>query len=245
MTLDGTNTWLLRLPGDQTYVVDPGPLDEGHLQRVAAAGPLAGILLTHGHPDHVEGVDRLVEITGAPVLTGPGSHRPGSDRPGSHGPRSDRPRSDGPAGLEWIPAPGHTSDSVCFLIDVDGERAVLTGDTILGRGTAVVAFPDGDLGDYLDSLRRLEQLGRIPVLPGHGPVLADCSAAARYYLDHRRTRLEQVRAALAAGAGTPREVVEMVYADVDRSLWPWAEWSVRAQLAYLESRPHGVRWDTP
>jgi glyoxylase-like metal-dependent hydrolase (beta-lactamase superfamily II) len=239
MTLDGTNTWLLRLPGEQTYAVDPGPLDEGHLQAVAAAGPLAGILLTHGHPDHVEGVDRLVEITGAPVVTWPASDGPAGD-----GPAGDGPASNGPAGVERIPAPGHTSDSVCFLIDVDGERAVLTGDTILGRGTTVVAFPDGDLGDYLDSLRRLERFGRIPVLPGHGPALADCAAAARYYLDHRHARLEQVRAALAAGAGTASEVVEMVYADVDRSLWPWAELSVRAQLAYLESRPHGVRWDT-
>jgi Beta-lactamase associated winged helix domain len=85
----------------------------------------------------------------------------------------------------------------------------------------------------------------MPVLTGHGPALADCGAAARAYLDHRLARLAEVRAALAAGARTPREVVETVYADVDPALWPAAELSVRSQLAYLESSDRGVRWDTP
>jgi glyoxylase-like metal-dependent hydrolase (beta-lactamase superfamily II) len=120
--------------------------------------------------------------------------------------------------------------------------AVLTGDTILGRGTTVVAHPDGRLADYLDSLRRLAELPEgLAVLPGHGPELADARAAATYYLAHRAERLEQVRAALAAaGVGSeqanPREVVERVYADVDRVLWPAAELSVRAQLDYLRER---------
>jgi glyoxylase-like metal-dependent hydrolase (beta-lactamase superfamily II) len=222
MTLDGTNTWVLRPAGVRTsVVVDPGPLDEGHLRALAGHGPVGGILLTHGHPDHVEGLDRLIELTGAAVM-------------------------DESPGVERIVTPGHTGDSVCFLVDLDDQRAVLTGDTILGRGTTVVAHPDGDLGDYLHSLELLEALGPIPVLPGHGPPLTDCSAAARHYLEHRRARLEQVRRAVAAGAGTAAEVVEIVYADVDRSLWPFAEWSVRAQLAYLaaESSRTNVRWDT-
>lgn len=113
------------------------------------------------------------------------------------------------------------------------ERVVLTGDTILGRGTTVVAHPDGHLGDYLASLERLSAYQGIPALPGHGPALADCGAAADFYLAHRRARLDQVRAAVDAGARTAPEVVATVYADVDRSLWWAAEWSVRAQLEYL------------
>lgn len=215
MTLEGTNTWVLRaVPGD-AVVVDPGPLDEEHLRAVAGHGPVGGILITHGHPDHRDGVARFVELTGAAVLP---------------------PESCALAGLEItaLATPGHTADSVCFVVDGGGERAVLTGDTVLGRGTTVVAWPDGDLGDYLTSLERLAELGDLPVLPGHGPALAGCATAARFYLAHRRARLDQLRDARAAGAHTPAEVVEMVYADVDRALWPAAEWSVRAQLAYLE-----------
>jgi glyoxylase-like metal-dependent hydrolase (beta-lactamase superfamily II) len=136
---------------------------------------------------------------------------------------------------------------VCFVAGVDGEQVVLTGDTILGRGTTVVAHPDGDLSDYLESLGRLSELTGVPVLPGHGPALSDCGEAAAFYLEHRRARLEQVRAARAAGASTAAEVVQRVYADVDRSLWPAAEWSVRAQLAYLdrESSAGPQRLDPP
>ncbi len=222
MTLDGTNSWILRLPGTGTVVVDPGPLDEGHLAALAGYGPIAGILLTHGHVDHVEGVDRFRELTGAPVL-------------------------DSAPGVQRLVTPGHTADSVCFLVSEIEHPAVLTGDTVLGKGTTVVAYPDGDLGDYLASLEQLISLGPIPVLPGHGPPLADCAAAATFYLNHRRARLAQVREVVAGGARTPAEVVEIVYADVDRSVWFAAEMSVRAQLALLakESEPGTVWLDTP
>jgi glyoxylase-like metal-dependent hydrolase (beta-lactamase superfamily II) len=141
---------------------------------------------------------------------------------------------------ETVRTPGHTADSVCFRVALaDGDSpALLTGDTILGRGTTVVAWPDGDLGEYLTSLRLLAGAGPVPVLPGHGPALADCASAAIYYLRHREARLDQVRDALAAGATTAEEVVERVYADVERSLWPAATWSVRAQLAYLGRESH-------
>jgi glyoxylase-like metal-dependent hydrolase (beta-lactamase superfamily II) len=231
MTLDGTNTWVLRAPGAASgIVVDPGPLDEGHLRAVADAAQVAGILITHGHPDHTEGVPRFAELTGAPV-----------------GEANDR------AGLkiETLATPGHTVDSVCFVVSYpDGsEPAILTGDTILGRGTTVVAWPDGDLGDYLGSLRRLIRIGSpplpsghdvgpVPVLPGHGPALADLSAAAELYLRHREARLDQVREAIAAGDRTPEEVVARVYADVDRSLWTAAGWSVRAQMEFLRRESH-------
>jgi glyoxylase-like metal-dependent hydrolase (beta-lactamase superfamily II) len=213
MTLDGTNTWVLRAPhAPRAVVVDPGPLIEEHLRGVAALGAVEAILITHGHPDHTEGVPRFAELTGAPVLDFDGELTA--------------------AGLtiRAIDTPGHTRDSVCYV--VNGE-AVLAGDTLLGRGTTVVAWPDGDLGEYLASLRVLHGLGPMPVLPGHGPPLADCAAAAAFYQAHREARLEQVRAALAAGARTPSDVVRVVYADVDESLWPAAEATVQAQLAYL------------
>jgi glyoxylase-like metal-dependent hydrolase (beta-lactamase superfamily II) len=217
MTLDGTNTWVIRAPESaESVVVDPGPMLEEHLTAVAAHAPVGVILTTHGHPDHVEGLARLQELTGAPVGRSPellvgGVH------------------------MRTIATPGHTADSVCFLAEYDGERVVLTGDTILGRGTTVVAYPDGALGDYLDSLRRLALLGPVPVLPGHGPALDSCATAAGFYLEHRVARLAQVRAAREAGDRTPAEVVARVYADVDASVWPAAELSVRAQLAYLDA----------
>jgi glyoxylase-like metal-dependent hydrolase (beta-lactamase superfamily II) len=139
--------------------------------------------------------------------------------------------------VEVWASPGHTSDSLSFLLPGPaGAAAVLTGDTILGRGSTVVAHPDGVLADYLASLRRLASLTGVAVLPGHGPELPDAGAAAAGYLLHREQRLEQVRAVLSElPSAAPSDVVERVYAEVDRALWPAAELSVRAQLAYLRS----------
>ncbi len=231
MTLEGTNTWVLRAPGHEScIVVDPGPLHEAHLAAVAGCGPVAVVLLTHGHLDHSEGARRFAELTGAKVRALDPAHRLGDEGLGEGDVVAE-------AGLEvrvWA-TPGHTSDSLSFLLHEggDGPAAVLTGDTVLGRGTTVVAHPDGLLTDYLASLRRLRALDGLSVLPGHGPELADAGAVAAYYLRHREQRLAQVRAAVTAGAGTAEQVVETVYADVDRSLWPAATLSVRAQLDYL------------
>ncbi len=228
MTLDGTNTWLLRAPGSQScLVVDPGPDDATHLRAVAAAaGPVTEILLTHGHPDHADGAAAFRALTGAPVRALDPARRLGGEGLGE----GDVVAA---AGVEVrvLATPGHTSDSLCFAV---GD-AVLTGDTVLGRGSTVVAHPDGRLADYLASLRRLEDLGTRTVLPGHGPELPDLAAATRAYLAHREERLAQVRAALdtLGPDASPRAVVELVYADVDPVLWPAAEWSVRAQLDYL------------
>ena len=237
MTLDGTNTWLLAEPGsDQVVVVDPGPLDEGHLQNVLrhvtdSGRRVALTLLTHGHADHAESADRFHALTGAPVRAFGRGHddiRPGETiRVG---------------GLEVlaVETPGHTSDSYSFALPAD--TTLLTGDTVLGRGTTVVAWPDGSLEAYLESLERIEHLtasGEVTsLLPGHGPFVPDAAATVSFYLKHRAERLEQVRAAVAAGATTARAVVETVYADVPRSVWPAAELSVQAQLEYLREHPH-------
>ncbi|MDH6111517.1 glyoxylase-like metal-dependent hydrolase (beta-lactamase superfamily II) [Kitasatospora sp. MAP12-15] len=241
MTLDGTNTWLLAEPGsDRAIVIDPGPLDEGHLRHVIEIAERQGqriamTLLTHGHADHAEGAARFAELTGTEVRALDPAHRLGGE--GLHG---GQVIEVGGLELRVVATPGHTSDSLTFHLPADG--AILTGDTVLGRGTTMVAHPDGLLGDYLDSLRRLRTLaaehGVRTVLPGHGPVLADALGGVEYYLAHRAGRLAQVETAVEAGCRTAEQVVARVYADVDRALWPAAELSVLAQLRYLED--HGL-----
>jgi glyoxylase-like metal-dependent hydrolase (beta-lactamase superfamily II) len=236
MTLDGTNTWVLLEPGSSdAVVVDPGPDDEPHLRAVLAVVEGLGAhvtttLLTHGHLDHSAGAARFSRLSGAPVRA-----LDPAEGLGDEGLSDGDSVSVGGLDLQVVATPGHTSDSLSFLIPADG--AVLTGDTVLGRGTTVVAHPDGRLDDYLESLGRLRKLaagGSVStVLPGHGPSLLDAERAIEGYLAHRAERLRQVHDAVLAGARTPREVVETVYADVDPSLWPAAELSVRAQLDYL------------
>ena len=238
MTLDGTNTWVLRGPGsDEMVIVDPGPDDDQHVERIAGLGNVSLILISHRHGDHTDGIDALVDRTGATVrAVGSGFLR------GLGGPLSDGEVID-VAGLRItvMATPGHTADSLSFLLDdVRGGRsdrmgAVLTADTVLGRGTTVIDNEDGSLREYLESLRRLHGLGHRAVLPGHGPDLADLEAVTAMYLEHREQRLAQVRDALGTlGEGaTARQIVEHVYTDVDEKLWEHAEWSVQAQLDYL------------
>ncbi|MFT4081733.1 MAG: MBL fold metallo-hydrolase [Nocardioides sp.] len=239
MTLDGTNTWVLREPGARrSIVIDPGPSDEAHLDAVAdAAGEVGLVLLTHHHLDHSEAARRFAERHRVGVRALDPAHRLGSEG-----------LADGEVieldGLEVrvVGTPGHTADSLSFVLPA--ERAVLTGDTVLGRGTTVVAHPDGQLGAYLSSLDRLHGLAEAheitSVWPGHGPVIPDALAVLDYYRSHRRERLAQVEEALGqvdpAAGDLARRVVEIVYADVDPVLWGAAELSVKAQLAHLAER---------
>jgi len=209
-------------------VIDPGPLDEQHLARIAAYGPIQFILVTHGHHDHVDGATRLSELLG-------GTHVLAADpKHVLHGDPLDRGERLGGNGLEVeeVDTPGHTADSVCFFVECGNDRVMFSGDTLLGRGTTVVAWPDGDLGDYLTSLDRLAAYDTM-LLPGHGPALSDCGEVARAYLSHREERLAQVRAAVAAGADTPNAVVDAVYPDIDPAIRFAAEASAAAQLDYL------------
>ncbi len=230
MTLDGTNTWVLRGRGsDEMVVVDPGPDDDAHLERIAALGEIPLVLISHKHDDHTGGIDKLVGMTGAVVRSvGSGFLR------GLGGPLTDGEVIDA-AGLRItvMATPGHTADSLSFVVD----DAVLTADTVLGRGTTVIDNEDGSLRDYLKSLRRLQGLGQRTVLPGHGPDLADLSQVTAMYLAHREERLDQVRGALKVlgEEASARQVVEHVYTDVDQKLWDAAEKSVQAQLDYLRT----------
>lgn len=236
MTLDGTNTYVLAEPGaTRAVVVDPGPDQPSHREAVrdllAGRGQRAGlVLLTHAHPDHAEGAESFARDQGCPVrAVAPGSRR-GRDGLAD----ADTVTVDG-LQVDVVATPGHTADSVCLVLPA--ERALLTGDTLLGRGTTVVAYPDGRLADYLSSLRRLEDLadrfGDLVLLPGHGPAGASVGQTVRQYLAHRAERLDQVVEAVAGGATDVDAVVAHVYAAVDRSLWPAARRSVLAQVEHL------------
>lgn len=243
MTLDGTNTWVLREPdARRSVVVDPGPELVSHLDRVASvAGEVGVVLLTHHHADHAEAARTFAERVGCGVRALDPAYRLGSEGLAN----GDVVEMDG-LEIRVIGTPGHTSDSLSFWVPAEGT--VLTGDTVLGRGTTVVAHPDGKLGAYLDSLDRLHALaserGLSAIWPGHGPVISDALGALDHYRAHRRERLDQIEAALDTLRSSgeletlppdrlPRRVVEIVYADVDPVLWGAAELSVRAQLDYL------------
>lgn len=235
MSLEGTNSYILRGAGNEhAVIVDPGPDHAGHLAALAAES-VELILITHRHHDHTEGIDTLHRLTGAPVRAFLPEHCRAAD-----------PLADG----EWIEAagtrlqvlatPGHTSDSLSFFLPEDGANgSMLTGDTILGRGTTILDAPDGTLGDYLGTLDRLAKAPDALVLPAHGPVLVSLHKVVAEYRAHRLARLEQIRAALAglraSGVGEPGivQVADVVYADVDPSVRRAAEISVAAQLRYL------------
>ena len=230
LTLEGTNTWILRGPGSgEMLVVDPGPEDDEHIARIAELGKISLVLISHRHDDHTGAIDKIVERTGAVVRSvGSGFLR------GLGGPLADGEVIDAAnLRITVMATPGHTADSVSFLL----EDAVLTADTVLGRGTTVIDSEDGSLRDYLESLQRLRGLGHRTVLPGHGPDLDDLEAVSDMYLAHREERLDQVRKALQALGDdtTARKIVEHVYTDVDKKLWDAAEWSVQAQLDFLRS----------
>ena len=235
MTLDGTNTYVVGEPGSgQVVVVDPGPDDAAHLAAVEAAltardARCVAVLVTHHHGDHAEAALPWGARFGAPVAAA----RP--DVAGESGrvlAAGERLRLAGTA-VDVVRTPGHTADHLAFRLE---SGAVLVGDHVLGRGTSVVTHPEGDVVAYLESLRRVLDLGPSALYCGHGPELTeDPGAVLRYYLDHRAFREAQLLDALAAGAGTVDELVATVYADVPRSLWPAAAQSTRATLTKLHA----------
>jgi glyoxylase-like metal-dependent hydrolase (beta-lactamase superfamily II) len=234
MTLDGTNTYVLGSPGVGAVVlVDPGPRDADHLDRVrevvaARDAEVTAIVVTHHHHDHTEAAPAWADTFHVPVhAPSPGDTARGG-RVLVDGDRVDLPGLE----VEVVATPGHCHDHVAYRL---GDGSLLTGDHVLGRGTSVVAHPDGDLAAYLASLRRTLDLGAHALHPGHGPSLTeDPDAVLRFYADHRDFRRAQILAALTDGPATPGELVRRIYTEVDPVLWPAAEASTRATLAALD-----------
>ena len=235
MTLDGTNTYLVGEPGSgQLVVVDPGPADPRHLAAVRAAAAardaeVVALLVTHHHGDHAEAAGPWGALLGVPVaaaspaVAGPGGRllAPG-----------ERLALAGTT-LQVVPTPGHTADHLAFRL---ASGAVLVGDHVLGRGTSVVAHPDGDLTAYLESLRRVHALGPSALYCGHGPELTeDPGAVLEFYLAHRAHRERQLVDALAAGPRTVPALVAAVYPGLPAELVPAATRSTRAALGKLQA----------
>ncbi len=241
MTLDGTNSLIIKHPdAPKAVLVDPGPLDEGHLQRLLEIAEYELILLTHNHIDHSESAAEMHRRTGAPVRAFDPVFTFGGETL-----KDGEVIEAGGCRIEVLETPGHSLDSVCFVLPDDapvggGEPGViLSGDTILGRGTTVVGTT-GTLAQYLDSMRRLEALGSLFVAPAHGGTLPSLSAISQELLAHRTDRIDQTRQALAAlglaaslEQGTIEAVTDAVYPDVDSSIRFAAQMTTRSNLEYV------------
>jgi glyoxylase-like metal-dependent hydrolase (beta-lactamase superfamily II) len=243
MTLDGTNGYVVRVGPRSLVAIDPGPVDDAQRDAFAGAARDAGasyaaILVTHGHPDHFPGAAPLAAATGAPVYAHPGARFP-----------HDRALADGErlafddAAFTVLHAPGHARDHLVFVLE--DERALFTGDVVIGTGTVVVAPPGGDMRTYQRTLQRLrDEYGDAnAIYGGHGPEVRDVRAKLDEYIAHREQRERQIVDALRDGADTIPALVERVYAAVDRRLWPAAARQVLAYLLALESegRVHAER----
>ena len=235
MTLDGTRTFIV---GERDpVVIDPGPHDDAHLAAIetalAGARPLA-ILLTHDHPDHAAGAPALAERTGAPIRGGKGH------------PLAEGEELSGDGGtIRAVGTPGHAPDHFSFWWSgalAPARGALFVGDLFMGQGdTTLVAWPEGDLADYLRSLDRVEGLAPEILYPTHGPPIADPAEAVRRYRGHRVARIrEVVEARRAAPGAAPGELVDRVYgATLHPALRQAAEGSIRAIVEYLASGAGG------
>lgn len=237
MTLEGTNTYLIG-DGRSVIVMDPGPADDDHLASIEAAvagAKVVAVLLTHRHPDHAESAERAARMLKTIVASASPQHL--DDIPVVEG----EPFGGDGVFVTPIATPGHSSDHLCFLLEP--EKTLFTGDHILGRGTTVVAFPDGDMGAYMASLERVRELAHQVdrYYPGHGPVVEKPTEVVTEYIEHRRMRERQVIDGLKAGSATPEELVARIYSDVDPVLHPIAALSVRAHLAELAKRGNAVQ----
>lgn len=242
MTGPGTNSYLI---GDQTLcLLDPGPRDSEQLASfLAAIGDrrLAYILVTHTHGDHSPGALALQEATGAELVGLPAPIPVGHDttfqptRAWRHGDRIDCNEYT----VRLIHTPGHVSNHICYLLEDD--QLLFTGDHVLQGTTPVILPPDGDMGDYLDSLRALQSEPLRALAPGHGSVMTDPQGELANLIAHRLRREAKIVAGLGQiGSCTLDALVLNVYDDVAPHLLPWAKKTLLAHLLKLqrEGRVH-------
>lgn len=235
MTGPGTNTYLFGV--EEIAVLDPGPIISRHLeaiQRIADA-PIRWVLVTHTHPDHSPAASVLAKETGAELIGIPapvGAHQDESFQPDRVLADGDQLVSDAFA-IRAVHTPGHASNHVCF--HHEASDWVFTGDHVIDGSTVVINPPDGNMKQYIESLRRLRSMGCAALAPGHGEVIHDPERAIDWIIEHRLEREARVVAALKANPDiTTRELVPHVYKDVDKKLYGLAERSLLAHLIKLE-----------
>jgi len=247
MTGPGTNTYLFG--SEEIAVLDPGPLIESHLdtiQRVAGA-PVRWVLVTHTHPDHSPAAVELARAAGAELLGMPapeGQHQDMTFVPDRILEDSDRLETSEFV-IEAIHTPGHASNHVCYRHDASDW--LFTGDHVIDGSTVVIDPPDGNMKQYIESLRRVRELECSALAPGHGEIIRDPERVIDWIIDHRLAREAKVVVALKANPNlTTRELVPHVYKDVDKKLYGWAERSLLAHLVKLEEDETAVcrdqRW---
>jgi len=240
----GTGTLIVGAGSDVT-VVDPGPDDPAHLAALLAAigaRRVRAILVTHNHIDHSPLARALADATGAavagaaPMLPEPALGAEGFDA--TYAPDQVLADGDTIGGDGWLLAaiatPGHTSNHLSFAWASAG--LILTGDHVMGWSTSVILPPDGSMGAYMASLDRLLARPETRFLPTHGPAVENGHARVRALGHHRRLREDQIVTLLRERARTITAIVETLYAQVDRRLWPAAAKSVEAHLIWLAER---------
>ena len=238
-----TNAYLLGL--HDCVLVDPGASSEPELDRLEAALAAArerlgrkvtAIWLTHHHPDHVGGVERLRRSLGVPVL----AHPLTAERLAARGIEVDGELLDGQQialgdfYIQVIHTPGHARGHVCFLEDEQGS--LLCGDMVSGVSMIVVDPPEGDMDDYLGSLAKLAALRPETLFPGHGPAIKNAGAKLREYIKHRVWREERILEAWNAGLHDPAAMLPTVYDDVPSQAWPLAQRQILAHLDRLRKQ---------
>ncbi|MFN2610032.1 MAG: MBL fold metallo-hydrolase [Actinomycetota bacterium] len=229
MTGPGTNTYMVG--DDELIVIDPGSMEQDHLNKIASSGNISVIVITHSHPDHVSGALDLAALTGAPIAASAAFW--GNAGLATEGRRlldGDKVAVKG-VELVVVETPGHASDHICLWWN--DKRALFSGDLILGEGTTIISPPDGNLSHYMQSLHRVAALNPTTIYPGHFGHRKDAPEWIAFYIAHRMEREEQIKGALADGSKTPSEIVADVYRDTDVVLHKIAERSVLAHLEKL------------